>query len=66
MDQSNLVRRGGIYFDVPPQCSTPDTAHGQWVRYIEPSVENIFLGLRPLKIFLPWVQYNIPIFHAEG
>ena len=27
-----LVRRGGIYFDVPPQCSTPDTAHGQWVR----------------------------------
>ena len=20
-----LVRRGGIYFDVPPQCSTPDT-----------------------------------------
>ena len=27
-----LVRRGGIYFDVPPQCSIPDTAHGQWVR----------------------------------
>ena len=27
-----MVRRGGIYFDVPPQCSTPDTAHGQWVR----------------------------------
>ena len=21
-----MVRRGGIYFDVPPQCSTPDTA----------------------------------------
>ena len=35
------------------------------MKYLAPSVENIFLGLRPLKIFLPLVQY-IPIFHAEG
>ena len=32
---------------------------------IVPKVENIFLGLQPREIFLPWVQY-IPIFHSEG
>ena len=26
---------------------------------------NIYLGLRPREIFLPWVQY-LSIFHAEG
>ena len=32
---------------------------------IAPLVMNIYLGLRPREIFLPWVQY-LSIFHAEG
>ena len=39
-----LVRRGGIYFYVPPQCSIPDTVHDEWVRrygYSSSLVENI-------------------------
>ena len=32
---------------------------------IAPLVVNIYLGLRPREIFLPWVQY-LSIFHAEG
>ena len=32
---------------------------------IAPLVVNIYLGLRPWEIFLPWVQY-LSIFHAEG
>ena len=32
---------------------------------IAPLVVNIYLGLRPREIFLPWVQY-LSIFQAEG
>ena len=60
------VRRGGIYFDVPPQCSTPDAAHGQWVHrygYSSSLVENILCN--KLNIQNPSL-WNIGIYCTLG